>query len=263
MVMSKFEQQSIEQKERRYVPVFDTSEKIALIKERAEGLIENILKEKPDVLFFMDRSARPLAYILRKAWDESKYGKLPKIKFVNIGREKGSVLGFSGMLPSRYDDDKKRLKTQAEWEKDVAAYWGKLDSDDYVEKVRKDIYKSLKKTISADGRVRRGKFMLIDDDIVSGYSMDLARKFFNRHFRFADVVSDSFFKKADREVFHAPEGVGPWNGIYLPWHYDKSYTLMGDDEEPRSVVARPERDKSKRATGIALRKEIDAIFERK
>lgn len=233
------------EKAEAYRPVFDTPEKIELFKKRTQEMIERVIDENTDVLVFMDRSSRPLAWALQAAWDKEKLGRdMPKIKFANIGREKGELVEWMDQPPLRYSFD-----TEAEWQEAVEEYWSGLDSADYVEKLSRDI---------KDVIDQRGKIMIVDDWSQSGFSLGLAGSFFRRNFPRNQISSATYFDWGDDQVFHNDK----WNGIYLPWQEDKSYTLMGDDTDPSKVTASVERDPARRQKGLALRREIKDIFAR-
>jgi hypothetical protein len=235
------EQLKTTQEDGKYKPVFDTPKKIECIKERTQELIEDIIKNKSKILFFLDRSARPYSYMLQIAWDEDKYGPMPKIKFLNIGREKGEVLGFYGGPPPHIDYD-----NDEEWIAAVEDYWNKLDSKDYISNIKIDISNDPKDSI-----------MIVDDCESSGFTMGLARSFIDHHFPERKNRSHLFFKDEDKKIFNGNKEA---NGIIMPWYDDKSYTLLSDEEDPTKVIAKAERNSKKRSKGIALRKEIKQLF---
>lgn len=229
-----------------YRPAFESPEKQECLRQRTADLIERVMEENIQTLVFMDRSARPLSWALRAAWDKERLGRdLPKIKFVNIGREKADILGYQGSAPGRYE-----FGSEVEWQGAVEEYWRKLDSDDYVAALKRDL---------GQDALHREQILLVDDWSESGYSIGVAKDFFRRHLPKNPVHSHSFFQREDLKLFNKKD----WNGIYLPWSQDKSYTLMADDADPSSVTAAVERDPARRAKGLALRREIEDIFSEK
>ncbi|MEX0932170.1 MAG: hypothetical protein WDZ81_01020 [Candidatus Saccharimonadales bacterium] len=51
-------------------------------------LVEKIEDFKPDFIVFLDKSARPVAWLLKELWEDFSDGKdLPKFRFLNIDRE--------------------------------------------------------------------------------------------------------------------------------------------------------------------------------
>jgi hypoxanthine phosphoribosyltransferase len=64
------------------------------IQNVAEGtvnLINLVVSEKKDTVFFLDKSARPLGFLFMKTWDELYPEKQkPQIRFVDIGRDDNS-----------------------------------------------------------------------------------------------------------------------------------------------------------------------------
>ncbi len=244
-----------------YTPVFDTPEKVERVKTRISELIDQIKEEEPDVLFFMDRSARPLSWMLREAWDDETDGKLPAIKFVNIGREKMDVLrgNYDGAPANEYsfefEDDEGNIDTE-KYKKSVDDYWAAFNSDKYIEKVRRDITGKFHDTEDMFGTNLHGNIMIVDDFESSGYSLRTARGFFEKHFPESYIGTYPCFKEEDVKMFGKEDHVG----LFLPWKDDKSYTLLAE-EEADGVVANPERDPEKLKNALELKKEIKNIFK--
>jgi hypothetical protein len=236
--------------ENSYKPAFDTPEKVECIRTRTRELIEHIKEGDVDVLFFMDRSARPLSVMLREAWQDDD-GVMPKIKFLNIGREKIGVLGGDHHeLRKRYDED------DGEWKVRVKEYWDKLDSSGYLEEVTKDVRRGLKEGGGEVGEKIKGTFMLVDDVKGSGFSIDTARDFMEYSFPDALIAEHIVFNDEDGDVFKRTHSGATW----LPWNSDKTYTLMSEDEDLKGVTANVETDSEKRAVGLMFRKEVKQIF---
>lgn len=223
------------------------------IKERTKELIEEVIAVKPQMIVFMDRGARPLAWMLRAAW--SKYAskhEMPKIRFVNIGREKGEYINFRSM-PYRED-----YNSEEKYLKEVRDFWFKFDTKEskkYIDKLKKDI----KPIIQRSKFDEEGGIMLVDDYSVSGFSLELANLFFANHFPNMPRASYLFLKRQDESVFKKKEG---WSGTHLPWNTDKSYTLLSEEENPDKFIALPERDAFIKEKGLALKQEIKKIFNK-
>lgn len=241
------------------VSEFLNEEQKSLLTKRTDELIDELQKSNVQMLIFMDRSARPLSWMFRDQWKKRfPDTQSPMIKFVNIGREKGDVVGWgNASYITEYDDDGEELSESSAKQK----YWSKLDSEEYLNKISKDV----KKTIKSGAKI-----MLIDDHSESGYSGDLAREFFKYHF--PQLTSGSwlagssnnflwhqFFKSEDEGIFPGGE---EWRGIKLPWSTDKSLTLISEDdpENVANVMGKPEIDQEKRRRGLEMRKEIKKIF---
>lgn len=63
-------------------------ESARLILERVNKLIDHVTASHVDTLIFLDKSARPLAWVFRDEWKKRDNGQLPQIIFSNIGRER-------------------------------------------------------------------------------------------------------------------------------------------------------------------------------
>lgn len=223
--------------------VFDTPEKRALIKRRARDLVNTIVEEDYNVLVFLDRSARPVYWILHEAWKAMGVQRpFPTTRFLNIGREKLNMTG--GWDRPQIDEDEE-------------AFWQKFKSADYIKEMKKKV---ADKPIHTDwlGRDSRGKVLLIDDVSVSGMTLGLADNFLSHHLPRAQVVKSKFFREEDEAIFH----IDGRNGVNTPWNVDKSLTLMAADDPDRvaEVTAQTEKDKQKRAKGLAFKQEIKNLF---
>lgn len=244
--MNKIE--SPQNKENMEARVFNEEQR-KIIKERTKELIEEVVAVKPQMIIFMDRGARPLAWMVRAAWGlYAPKHEMPKIRFVNIGREKGECIDFRSM-PYRED-----YNSEEEYQKKVRGFWSKFDTEEskkYIDKLKKDIKPVIKNRFD-----EKNGIMLVDDYSVSGFSLELANSFFAHHFPDMPKSSYLFLKRQDESVFKK-EG---WIGTHLPWNTDKSYTLLSEEENPDKFIARAERSPALREKGLALKQEIEKIF---
>jgi predicted HAD superfamily hydrolase len=81
----------------KYVNLSPSERKVdptGILLEKTKALVEKVESEDVDCLVFLDKSARPLAYFFVNFWKKFVPKPLPKIKFINIGRE-GKVKNFS------------------------------------------------------------------------------------------------------------------------------------------------------------------------
>ncbi len=223
-----------------------TNNQTEVLKERTRELVERVIKYDYQCLVFLDNSARPLSWMFQEAW--KRYvpdKKLPAIRFVNIGREKGPVTNWNSMGPYKWD-----YETEEEYEKAISDYWQKLDSKEYVEKFKN----SLDEIFSTS---KNRSILLVDDYIGSGFSIELAKAFFGHYFPNIDIEVHNFLKQNDSRIFPKEK----WNGTYLPWNEDSSYALLKEDaEHPERVVSQPEREPAEREKGLELKEEIKDIF---
>jgi len=233
---------------------FDTKEKRDRIREKIRELIEKVNGDDYRLLVFLDRSARPISWMMREAWE--RYApdgiEMPKIKFVNIGREKKALYGNIGgnvVPPDDFD-----FTSVDEWVHAVEEYWSGLESEEYVQKVRRDIKDGFGNK-SFQGRSSKGKILLVDDFQNTGFSMDLAQKFFEHHFPDIKTETYTVLDEWDSRVFN-----GPWANMHMPWTDDKGYTMLAEADDRESVVAKAERDPRRRRKAEKLREEIKGIF---
>jgi len=79
------------------------------------GLFEKIREIKPSTIFFIDRSARPVAWMLKEMWDFLKKSdaihdgaQLPDIRFISLDIEHPPTKEASSEAQKRYSFDKSR-----------------------------------------------------------------------------------------------------------------------------------------------------------
>lgn len=223
--------------------IFDTPEKQDLIRRRAMEMVDLIIEEHYNILVFLDRSARPIYWILREAWRaRGVAAPFPETRFLNIGREKMKLT--DGFDRPQGDEDEKE-------------FWGKFNSTHYVKEMKKRV---ADQPSHRDwlGRQQQGKVLIVDDVSVSGMTLSLADNFLSYHLPGAEVIKSHFFHEEDEAIFH----VAGRNGVNTPWNIDKSLTLMAADDPERvaRVTAQTEKDKQKRSKGLALKQEIKSLF---
>ena len=231
------------------------------MKERTKELVERIANEDVRLVVFLDRSARPVSWMLRAAWNEFADGNpMPKIKFANIGSEKKDVVGY--VTPPRpYNFNTKKV-----YEEVARDYWGKLGgSEEYIEKMKRDVGGLFPQKRDAQWRYssQEGEILIVDDSACSGFTLELAAGFFQNHFPQAYVNTYSFLRREDAALFKNNE-LGPeklWQGVYLPWNTDKTLTLLEEREDSKKITATPERDPEKRTRGIQLKRELEGLFQ--
>lgn len=206
---------------------FFTEEQKELIRLRTRELISRIVKSRVGIVVFLDRSGRPLEWMMRYGWRE--YGEgydLPKIKFANIGREKKDIFDFAPPTSEEY-------------------------ANDYFDKVQKDLN---------SGNEYGGAILVVDDFPSSGFSTITARSLFEHYFPHASVQSYIFFRGVDEKVFPKPDSnMSWWGGPYFPWIEDKAY-LVKEHHDRRSLVTEREDDPQRRKQGLIFKKSIEQIF---
>lgn len=237
--------------------VFDTPEKIECIKTRTQELINKIIKQDIEGVFFLDRSARPISWMLREAWDEKKLKRpKPEINFLNFGQEKQALVHFGGgrenisytayiekgklefALNELKEADKTvELKKRIE---EIETDYGKVEDyggdigyriklSDFGEALlleekfyRKfftpDIIRKWTKKFAA----MNNKVIFVDDYSHSGGTQKTLQKMFEYNFPKTKFNFHAFFKSQDKDVFPldketAKRFISPDPGLVLPW----------------------------------------------
>ncbi len=75
-----------------------------LVKKHIPPLLEKIAAKKPHAIVFLDRSARPFAWLTQHLWRKETHGPMPAIRFIE-----GTRIDWKG------EDAKTRKKTIAKW----------------------------------------------------------------------------------------------------------------------------------------------------
>jgi hypothetical protein len=184
--------------------------------------------KKPDVVVWLDKSARPVSWLTRSLWKElatdenGDTPEMPDMKFVNIDRE--------------------------QWVNQVDPNGSGLMN---IDRIDKSIIQSLR-SIFVEPKHRQGaigdhidaapssldgKTVLIVDEVYSsGRTLDIAEKFFRRAFPTASVGGAHWMKGI------ATKGSATGNADIPVWYKDKDVTGrgVGNREEETSRLSRSE-----------------------
>lgn len=234
-------------------PIF-TQEQKAVLQERTKELLDTIVEDEVKLVVFLDRSARPFAWMLREAWKKYAPGKsMPAVKFINLGGEKVPLYGEYGYVGDIWEE---YYDTQKDYQQAVQDFWAKLNTKQYVVSLRRDIQPILEGENVGTGWPPKGEILLVDDYQGTGFTNELASAFFRHHFPEVRALYHTILRQEDRKIFWK-DG---WEGVHLPWNTDKAYTLLGESENPADILATSERDPKKRRKGLALKHEIASWF---
>jgi hypoxanthine phosphoribosyltransferase len=240
--------ESLSPQEAEESAIFNEKQK-EILKERVAEIIREVIDTNAKLIVFLDRSARPIAWMIRAAWDQLAQGKeLPNMRFVNIGREKIERLKA---------EELKGLDDDEFWERITRKFWEQTSHKEYIEKMKKGLAGVFHSTDSASGA--RESIMIVDDYSETGHSLRLAAEFFTKHFPNEEIHVAQLLWPTDRDDFPY-SGDGWWNGTHLPWNSDKSYTLLSEEDAASDLSARAERDPRKRQKGLLLKEEIKKMF---
>ena len=156
-------------------------------------LVDRVLKEKVKTVFFLDKSARPVSWMMKEMWpilagsyiqegsEISEVPQIPKIKFLNIDRETWrDITGSSeddhgGLL--RFDSREAKLAV-----KDLRAAFASSPSEvDTPDNVTKTLLDSQ-------------NIMVVDEVRVSGDTLNIAEGFIKEAFPSSHVFSEHWMR---------------------------------------------------------------------
>ena len=182
-------------------------------------------KKLPDFVVWLDKSARPLAWLTRELWpklapepDSSVMPKKPDFRFVNIDREQwvNSVdPGGTGYMDiNRIDKSLIRSLRSI-----------------FIEPRYKEA--GLTEAIDTAPAELDGKTVLIIDEVRStGRTLEIAQKFFERAFPTATIATDHWMGGI------AQKGLGQGNADIPVWYKDKDETGRGIANRDESISGR-------------------------
>lgn len=160
--------------------ILDSPELRADYVSYTERLIANIINEEADDVVFLDKSARPVAWMVRSLWpmlgidDNGRPVEEPKMYFANIDREQwGHIMGRSEDRQGGIDAS----KVPAEIIDDLRAT--------YTSRTLKDGESADKEKTLFDNR----KLMIVDEVKSSGDTLVMADRLFSRAFPEAETTT--------------------------------------------------------------------------
>lgn len=184
-----------------------------------EKLIARTIESDVDSLVFLDKSARPVAWLMRSLWptlgfkDFDENGEpiklpMPEMKFANIDREQwasamgrsevreGEGITLKGVHPDTIDS--------------LTGLFAKknMDMDDYVSKDDE--------TLFDDKNV-----LIIDEVMASGDTLTMAQKLFERAFENAKSIDGAYWMAPEQKMDKRSGGM---RNADLPIWYDRNST---------------------------------------
>ena len=254
----------IKKKEEKFETVFDTPEKVERLKYRIYDLVDKVRQEKIKCLIFLDRSARPLSWAFRAAWNHEKLKmKRPEILFLNFGQEKQQLVDYAGgresldwllhLKQSEFENELMKLKKSGKKQKlakrikEIEEFGEVKDfplQEDHPfvlkfsefgkellleeEFYRKFFNQEIVNKWSKNFEKINGKILFVDDYSHSGGTRETLKNMFEYNFPKIDFNFDSIFKKGDSSVFPIPKGaltLDPKEQVILPWTLKKDKAL--------------------------------------
>lgn len=213
--------------------------------ERVDQLIDQIKKNDIQELIFLDKSARPLSWLLRNRWEHiDKKSKPPKIKYIDLGlrERKGDQLGEETVIEQiskeadalyeSIDKDKRERYCDdndwAIWKKNSFAQGEDVDGEiwmsrKHISKLYQDVVKrhpKLVEQIRTRYGDKLGKTLIIDDLLFSGGTLRAAVAIFTEAYPEADVFGVHFFNQNAKR----PQ-------TQIPWFKNQRMVGVQEDEE--------------------------------
>ncbi len=200
------------------------------LEERSFQLIDLIKERRVDSLVFLDRSARPLAWLIKDLWQRTQKEPLPDIAFVNIGRgtyghegaqailDKGARFGIGPN--NRVESRAQESALQGKWLtiKDMPWVWNEavIGADPYLSELVK---------VFGD-RFNDKNVLIVDDIAASGSTQILAIGLFTLSFPKARLFSSTSYFVTTWDI----EG----DRKNIPWHATPG--TAGVLEHPKKTV---------------------------
>lgn len=240
--------------------------------ERVDQLINQIKDNDIEELIFLDKSARPLSWLLRDRWKhQNNEVKLPKIKYIDLGRREktGDELGEETVIEQMEQEAEDLYKTvdkdkKAKYSDDADWYWKKIlfaqgeDADEEVWMSRKhiselwqDVVKShpeLLDQIKKRYGTKLGKTLIIDDLLFSGGTLRAAVATFTETYPEAEIFGVHFFNQETK----SPE-------TQIPWFKKQHMIGVEEDEDEDSLTTKRLSDQESRTPNLS--KELRRIIK--
>ena len=193
--------------------------------EDCKNMCHKLRESHTTDVVFLDRSARPLAYMMRKMWPlEVGEVDMPLPHFINIGREKivdvqatsdntNWLDAVTGNFMMKYKTDVTKISTMdpEELRRAIAP-----DAPDYYEKIR-NIF-TLKG--QNDSVFKQKNVMIVDDIKGSGVTLNLAEKIFSTVFGDEITSLDTYYFERRSHDGTGMEGM-PWSSVGSAYNYDR------------------------------------------
>lgn len=241
--------------------ILDTPELRAKYLTLTDGLIQKLTENKTDVAIYLDKSARPVAWLVNELWDdlaprdaEGEIPPRPQTKFLNIDREQwGAVVGRSEDLGGI---DIRRLP---------AARLQEL----------RDTYAPIKgQSKSGDKSLLTDKNVLVVDEVsVSGDTLNMSRAILESAFPDAASIEGAYWMSGN--VKTEPR-TGVRKNTELPvWYSDTRVTgrLVGNRDTSKSARSNSSRQRKgmywlstgfrgfRDMDGLQLKEEVKSLSE--
>ncbi|MBA3757987.1 hypothetical protein H0X09_03975 [Candidatus Saccharibacteria bacterium] len=223
-----------ENKNENKYEVLTTPELRAEYLRLTDGLICQMVDKGTDVAIFLDKSARPVAWMVNELWDvlapsrdlSGEPLKKPEIKFLNIDREQwGAILGRSEDEVGGINVDNLPPKRLEELRDLYAPIKGHSDKEDQSLLSGKNV-------------------MVVDEVRVSGDTAEMAHKILAKAFPDAKHISKAYWMDGGVK---GNDRTGVRTNTQLPvWYSDRETTgrLVGNRDTSRSGASNSSRQRT-------------------
>ncbi len=222
-----------------------------------DSLIQEMATQHTDVAIFLDKSARPVAWMVSELWDtlgpklaDGSTPPPPEIKFLNIDREQwGVILG-------RSEDQGISIE---------------LLPQERVDELRA-VFKPILPQDSADTMLTGKKVMLVDEIRVSGDTLEMAHKILARAFPDAEDIQSHYWMNGKVKI--DPKSGSRYNSEIPVWYSDREVTgrLIANRDSSKSNQSNSQRQRIGRFwlstafrepdhQGIELKREVKLMAE--
>ncbi len=212
--------------------------------ERVDQLIEQITDNGIEELIFLDKSARPLSWLVKERWKHKNIQKQsPKIKYIDLGltEMKDNRLGEQTIVEQmqKEADDLYKNKDESQkyeytndddwfWKKDSFAEGNDVDgeiwmSKNHISPLWRDVIKrhpELIAKIRARYGTKLGKTLIIDELLFSGGTLNTAVALFTEAYPETEVHGVHFFIQNCRNP-----------ATQIPWFKKKHMIGVEEDED--------------------------------
>lgn len=242
--------------------------------ERVDQLIEQIKDNNIEELIFLDKSARPISWLLRdRLKHKNPEAKLPKIKYIDLGlrEKKGEILGAETIVEQLFKEaeslylsiEEERRREYSDdnewWWKNIFFAQGDIVEGEiwmsrkHISRLWQDIMRQhpeLIEQIRALYGNKLGKTLIIDDLLFSGGTLRTAVATFTEAYPESDVYGVHFFNQEHK----SPE-------TQIPWF--KKQHMIGIEEKENSLTTKRYSDQEHQKPDLSgeLRKIIKEIAQ--
>lgn len=174
---------------------------------RTERLIDDVVETRPDFLIFLDKSARPVSWLVEGMWESVARGvKKPQIQFLNIDREQWrDTVGSNATYIDADRIDQNRIN--------------ELHALFAVKPVRDNREGSVRHSVADEPTIFDDKKVMIVDEVrATGDTLDMAKAILRRAFPKTEFIGKHWMIPQTKSV----AGGGTANAEVPVWYHSDS-----------------------------------------